>query len=220
MVHKRFHFSFLYKLDRWVSIFFTLVIFFRSVIALILFGLSKGFVLKTVLWPIMIYYYKLWLGCRVVSLALIPHLLIDMYTFVFVSGVLNDNEKKTLYCAMVNLKFLSFLLCSCSLFLCHLEFWLFVFTDYNTIFDSCTQTFDILIYQDFLFYSHIAVNLIASLRYPAFIYNFQHTNKCMYQIRYMTAVFHLFDVLEFLVSSCYFGLSVLNFPWSSIILLF
>ena len=36
-----------------------------------LFGVSRGFVLKTVPWPIMFYFYKLWLGWRVVSLALI-----------------------------------------------------------------------------------------------------------------------------------------------------
>ena len=37
---------------------------------------------------------------------------------------------------------------------------------------------------------------------------------------YMTIVFLSFNVLEFLTLSFYEGLSVLNFPWSSIFLLF
>ena len=43
----------------------------------LLFG---GTVLKTALWLLMVYFYILWLGWRVVSLALIPHLLISMHS--------------------------------------------------------------------------------------------------------------------------------------------
>ena len=38
------------------------------------FGVSQGSMLKTILWPIMFYFYKLLFGWRVVSLALISHL--------------------------------------------------------------------------------------------------------------------------------------------------
>ena len=45
----------------------------------LLFGVSLDSVLKTELKPIMVYFYKLWLGRRVVSLALTQHLLISTY---------------------------------------------------------------------------------------------------------------------------------------------
>ena len=57
---------------------FTLVIFcdYYS----LLFGVSQGSVLKTVVLPIMVYFKKiLSIGLRVVSLALIPHLLISIH---------------------------------------------------------------------------------------------------------------------------------------------
>ena len=44
----------------------------------LLFGVSQSSVLKTVLWTIMVYFYKLWLGWGVFSLALIPHLFISI----------------------------------------------------------------------------------------------------------------------------------------------
>ena len=47
-----------------------------------LFRVSQGSVLKAVPWPIMVYFYKLLLGWRVVSLALIPHLPISIDTSV------------------------------------------------------------------------------------------------------------------------------------------
>ena len=56
--------------------FFTLVIFGASYI--LLFGMSQGSVLKTVLWPIMVHLYKLGLKWKVVSLTLIPHRLISI----------------------------------------------------------------------------------------------------------------------------------------------
>ena len=74
-----FCFSFLYRLNRCFSRLngFTLVIFWALLSLLI--GVSKSSVLKTVLWPIMVYFYKLLLGWRVVSLALIPHLPISIF---------------------------------------------------------------------------------------------------------------------------------------------
>ena len=69
---------FKYRLDRRFSILngFILVIFWA--LYNLLFGVSQGTVLKTVLWPIMVYFYKLLLGWRVFSFALIPHLVISM----------------------------------------------------------------------------------------------------------------------------------------------
>ena len=53
---------FLYRFDRWFSRLDGLShVIFRALYSL-LFGVSQGFVLKTVLWPIMVNFYKLWLG--------------------------------------------------------------------------------------------------------------------------------------------------------------
>ena len=67
-------FTFLYRLDRWFSCLngFTLVIFWA--LYCLLFGVSQSSVLKAVPWSIMVYFYKLLIGWRVVSFALIPHL--------------------------------------------------------------------------------------------------------------------------------------------------
>lgn len=40
---------------------------------------SKGNVLKLILWPKMVYFYKVWLRRTIVSLTLIPHILISIY---------------------------------------------------------------------------------------------------------------------------------------------
>ena len=58
---------------------FTSVSFFGPLYSL-LFGVSQGFMLKAEHWPIMVYFYKLLFGWRVVSLALTPHLPISTYT--------------------------------------------------------------------------------------------------------------------------------------------
>ena len=61
---------------------FTLVIL--GALYSLLFGESRCSVLKTVIWPsIIVYFFKLWLGWRVVLLALIPHLLIYLLGFFF-----------------------------------------------------------------------------------------------------------------------------------------
>ena len=75
-------FSFFFYIDKTVAWFsrlngFTLVIF--GALHSLVFGVSQGSVLKTELWPIMVYFYKLWLGWRVVSLAHIPYLFISIY---------------------------------------------------------------------------------------------------------------------------------------------
>ena len=44
--------------------------------------------------------------------------------------------------------------------------------------------------------------------------------KCLYQFRNMTVVFHSFDVFELLILPFDYGLSFLNFPWSSVFLRF
>ena len=62
-------FSFLYRLyPPWFSRLndFTLIIF--GALYSLLFGVMQGSVLKTVPSPIMIYFYKFWLGWRVVSI--------------------------------------------------------------------------------------------------------------------------------------------------------
>ena len=83
-------FSFLYRLDRWFSRLngLTLVIFW--VLYNVLIDVSQGSVLKAVPWPIMVYFYKLLLGWRVVSLALIPHL--PIYIDTSVSSLLSFTE--------------------------------------------------------------------------------------------------------------------------------
>ena len=53
----------------------------------LLFGMSQDSVLKPLPWPIMVYFYKLLFGWRVVSLALIPHLPIS---FCSKSGTYNS----------------------------------------------------------------------------------------------------------------------------------
>ena len=63
-----------YILDRW----FTRLNGFTLVTDSLLFGVSQGSVLKAVPWPMMIYFYILLFGWRVVSLALIPHLPISI----------------------------------------------------------------------------------------------------------------------------------------------
>ena len=69
------------NLDKWFSslnnVEWLYTSYFLALYSL-LFSVSQGSVLKTVLWPIMVYFYKLWLGWRGISLALIPHLLISI----------------------------------------------------------------------------------------------------------------------------------------------
>ena len=78
---------FLNRLDRWFSRSkgFTLVIF--GELYSLLFAVSQCSVLKIVLWSIMVYFYKLWLGWREVSLALIPHVLISIVRYLCVLSV-------------------------------------------------------------------------------------------------------------------------------------
>ena len=65
--------SFLYRLDHWFSTmnewFYTRQFLGPFIISL-LFDVSQGSLLKTVLWPIMVYFYKLRLEWRVVLFAL------------------------------------------------------------------------------------------------------------------------------------------------------
>ena len=66
---------FLYRLYSGFSFLndFTLVIL-RAQVAVL--SVNQGSMLKAVLWSIMVYFYKLWLGWRDISLALKPHLLV------------------------------------------------------------------------------------------------------------------------------------------------
>ena len=75
---------------RWFSLLnglngFTLVIF--GALYSLLFSVSQSSVLKAVPWPIMIYFYKVLLAWRVVSLALLPHLPISMYIWQCLSDL-------------------------------------------------------------------------------------------------------------------------------------
>ena len=49
----------------------------------LLFIVSQGSVLMAILWPIMVYFCKLWHGWKLFSLELIPHLLISIYTILY-----------------------------------------------------------------------------------------------------------------------------------------
>ena len=55
----------------------------------LLFGVSLSSVLKTLPWPIMIYFYNLWRGWSVVSLSLIPHL--PIFIIILHYCVINDS---------------------------------------------------------------------------------------------------------------------------------
>ena len=69
------YYTYIYRLDCRFSCFngFSLVIF--GALYSLLFGVSQGFMLKAIPWPIMVFFYILLFGWRVVSLALIPHVL-------------------------------------------------------------------------------------------------------------------------------------------------
>ena len=73
---------FLYRLDRLSRLNGFTPVMVGALYSL-LFGVNLDSLLKTVPWPIMVYFYKLWLGWRVASLELIPHLLsISTYLFI------------------------------------------------------------------------------------------------------------------------------------------
>ena len=57
----------------------------------LLFGVSIGPFLKTVLWPIMVIFYKFWLGCKVVSWTLTPQLLLSVSSYIRTSPVYGVN---------------------------------------------------------------------------------------------------------------------------------
>ena len=61
----------------------------------LLFCMSQGSLWKTILWPIMVFYYKLLLRWRVVSLTLIPHLLICMYGWLL---------ERFFYCTIIEIQ--------------------------------------------------------------------------------------------------------------------
>ena len=82
---------FLYRLD---PLFFRLngftLVMFCALYGL-LFGVSHVSVLKTVLWPIMVNLNKVWLGWRVISLALISHLLISIWWILVLSAIIKHS---------------------------------------------------------------------------------------------------------------------------------
>ena len=66
--------------------------FYTSNFYRLLFGISQGSVLKTILWPLMVHFYKLWLGWRVVSLAL-TFSYTHLSTVAMISGKVGPNSR-------------------------------------------------------------------------------------------------------------------------------
>ena len=89
-------FSFFYRLDRWFSRLngYTLVIVWA--LYSLLFGVSTGFLLKAVPWPIICYFYKWLLGWRVVPMALMPYLPISIDTSTSMSSLLSFTQISSL----------------------------------------------------------------------------------------------------------------------------
>ena len=83
--------------------------------------------------------------------------------------------------------------------------------------------FDIFAYYVYMFYSHIVVNIVefhATVIQVRGIASHKSTifyiRKWLYQVRNMTVLIHSFDVFEVLIFPFNYGLSVLNFPRSSV----